>query len=138
MDWKLELVTLPVTDVDRAKEFYIERLGFRLDVDHDVSDDFRIVQLTPPGSSCSITFGVGVGAGTGAVRSLRLVVSDIEAAYEELQARGLESGGIVHFVRGDPEPKPGPDPERGDFMSYVFFDDPDGNGWGVQEAGHRS
>ncbi len=133
MDWQLEVVVLPVSDVDRAKSFYTERLGFRLDVDHAAGDSFRVVQATPPGSACSITFGVNVGAGEpGTTRGLHLVVPDIEAAHASLEAAGVQTSGIKHFVEG--EMTPGPDPSRVDYGSFIFFDDPDGNGWVVQEV----
>ncbi len=136
MDWKLEVVVVPVTDVDRAKEFYADKLGFTLDVDHGSGENFRVVQLTPPGSACSIVFGVGVGDGVpGTVRGLQLVVSDIEAAHAELVSRGVECSEISHFAEGGR--KPGLDPERRDYGSFVFFSDPDGNSWAVQE-GRRS
>ncbi|WP_370619382.1 VOC family protein [Mumia qirimensis] len=136
MDWKLENVVLGVTDIDRAKQFY-EGLGFHLDVDHQPSDTFRVVQLTPPGSGCSITFGIGVnGAEPGATKGLHLVVDDIEAAHAHLEAAGVPNDGIVHFADG--QMVPGADPQHRDFWSYVFFDDPDGNSWAVQEAHHRS
>jgi catechol 2,3-dioxygenase-like lactoylglutathione lyase family enzyme len=135
MDWKLEVVLLPVADVDRAKEFYTTRVGFHLDVDHRSGDTFRVVQLTPHGSACSITFGVGLGTGEpGSVKGLHLIVDDIEAAHAELAGRGVETGGIQHFEDG--RPTPGPDPQRADFGSYVFFADPDGNTWAVQEVHH--
>jgi catechol 2,3-dioxygenase-like lactoylglutathione lyase family enzyme len=133
MDWKLEVIVVPVTDVDRAKEFYAERLGFRLDVDHKAGEAFRVVQLTPPGSACSITFGVNVGAGEpGSLKGVHLVVDDIEAAHAHLEARGVANSGIQHFEGGVMQP--GPDPERRDYGSYVFFDDPDGNSWAVQHV----
>jgi catechol 2,3-dioxygenase-like lactoylglutathione lyase family enzyme len=136
VDWKLELVLVPVSDVDRAKAFYTEQLGFHLDVDHAVGDDFRVVQMTPPGSACSITIGVNVGAGEpGTVKGLHLVVDDIEAAQAHLDARGVEHGGIQHFEDG--AMTPGLDPSRGNYGSYIFFADPDGNTWAVQEVGHR-
>src|SRR5215212_10004344 len=111
MDWKLELVIIPVSDVDRAKAFYIEKAGFRLDVDHRAGDTFRVVQLTPPGSACSISIGKGItDAAPGSVRGLHLVVSDIEAAYAQLAERGLDIGEIFHFESG--KQAPGRDPER--------------------------
>ena len=134
MDFKLELVILPVTDVDRAKAFYT-KAGFVLDVDHRVDDDFRVVQLTPPGSACSIAIGTGItSAAPGSVRSLHLVVADIEAAHAELLRRGVECSEVQHFdpaVRGF---APGPDPEGRDYSSFVFFSDPDGNTWAVQQG----
>ncbi|HEX4215592.1 MAG TPA: glyoxalase superfamily protein [Candidatus Dormibacteraeota bacterium] len=135
MDWKLEVVLLPVADVDRAKAFYVDRVGFHLDVDHRAGDSFRVVQLTPHGSACSVSFGVGVSAGEpGSVRGLHLIVDDIEAAHAELAGRGVEVGEIQHFVGG--RPQPGPDPERADYGSFIFFADPDGNSWAVQEVRH--
>lgn len=136
MDWKLELVVVPVADVDVALEFYTKKLGFNLDVDHRAGDAFRVVQMTPPGSACSITVGVGVTDATpGSVRNLHLVVNDIEAAHAQLEERGVESSGIQHFDSTG-QPTPGPDPERRDFGSYVFFSDPDGNTWALQEVRH--
>ncbi|MGN6577530.1 MAG: glyoxalase superfamily protein [Nocardioides sp.] len=133
MDWKLELVILPVSDVDRAKEFYVDRLGFHLDVDHNAGEAFRVVQMTPPGSACSITVGVNIGAGEpGTTKGLHLVVDDIEAAHEHLENAGVSTSGIQHFVEG--VMTPGPDPDRRDYNSFIFFEDPDGNGWAVQEV----
>jgi catechol 2,3-dioxygenase-like lactoylglutathione lyase family enzyme len=134
MDFKLELVLIPVSDVDRAKAFYTEKAGFNLDVDHRASDKFRVVQMTPPGSACSITFGVGVTtAAPGSVNGLHLVVNDIEAARAELAERGLAISDIFHFGPGGQVP--GPDPQRSDYGSYLSFSDPDGNSWLVQEVG---
>lgn len=117
MDWKLELVSVPVSDVDRAITFYVEGAGFTLDHDHRVSDEIRFVQITPPGSACSIALGEGVSdAEPGSVQGLQLVVSDIAAAREELLGRGVEVGEVQSFPWGD----------------FVFFRDPDGNGWAVQ------
>lgn len=133
MDWKLEVVVMPVTDVDRAKEFYVDKLGFALDVDHDMGEAFRVVQVTPPGSACSITFGINVGGGEpGSVKGTHLVVEDVVAAHAQLEAAGVANGGIQHFENGTMTP--GPDPQRQKFGSYVFFDDPDGNSWAVQEV----
>jgi catechol 2,3-dioxygenase-like lactoylglutathione lyase family enzyme len=135
VDYKLELVLLPVTDVDRAKDFYMNRLGFNLDVDHHASDTFRVVQLTPPGSACSITFGIGITeAAPGSVQGLHLVVNDIVAAREELVGRGLDAGEIFHYASG--ARAPGVDPEHHNYASYVSFSDPDGNSWLLQEVGH--
>ena len=137
MDWKLELVLLPVTDVDRAKTFYSEKLGFHVDVDHQASDTFRVVQLTPPGSACSISIGVGITqAVPGSVQGLHLVVTDIEAARAELVDRGVAAGEIFHFESG--QQAPGPDPERRDYGSFLAFSDPDGNSWVVQEVKHSA
>ncbi|MEH1015483.1 VOC family protein [Micromonospora sp. CPCC 206060] len=133
MDWKLELVVVPVSDVDRAKAFYTEQLGFRLDVDHRVGDSFRVVQLTPPGSACSITIGVNVGAGEpGTTKGLHLVVDDIRAALVHLDGVGVANSGIQHFEDGNMVA--GPDPEDRDYGSFIFFDDPDGNSWAVQQV----
>jgi catechol 2,3-dioxygenase-like lactoylglutathione lyase family enzyme len=117
MNWELQLVAIPVSDVDRAKEFYVERLGFNPDHDHRVSEDIRFVQLTPPGSACSIAIGEGVvDAPPGSVKGMQLVVPDIEAAHAQLVERGVEVSDVQQFPWG----------------SFVFFSDPDGNGWAVQ------
>ena len=133
MDFKLELVLLPVTDVDRSKAFYADRLGFAVHVDHTQSEAFRVVQMDPPGSHCSITFGVGITDATpGSVRGTHLVVEDIVAARELLVGRGLEISEIYHF---GPEGKAdGAHPERGKYQSFMDFADPDGNTWVVQEV----
>lgn len=129
MDWKLEVVVVPVSDVDRSKAFYAEQCGFAVDVDRRMSDAFRVVQLTPPGSACSVTIGTGLAdMRPGAVQGLQLVVSDIAAARAELVGRGVEVGPIVHFEDGAQLPGPG-----GDWNSFFFFSDPDGNGWAVQQ-----
>jgi catechol 2,3-dioxygenase-like lactoylglutathione lyase family enzyme len=118
MDWKIELIGIPVSDVDRAIRFYTEQVGFVLDHDHKVSDDLRFVQLTPPGSACSITIGVGViDTPPGSVQGMQMVVSDIQAAHAELAGRGVDVSDVQHFDWGD----------------FVFFSDPDGNGWAVQQ-----
>jgi predicted enzyme related to lactoylglutathione lyase len=123
VNWKLELVAIPVSDVDRAKEFYIEKAGFVLDHDHRVSDEIRFVQLTPPGSACSIALGLGVtDMPPGSVRGVQVVVPDIEAAHAELTGRGVDAGEIQQLPWG----------------RFVFFSDPDGNGWSVQESGPRA
>ena len=133
MEWKLELVLLPVSDVDRAKTFYIEKAGFNLDVDHRAGDEFRVVQLTPPGSACSISIGKGITeAAPGSVQGLHLVVSDILAARAELVERGVDVSEVRHFESG--KWVPGPDPQRRDYSSFADFRDPDGNSWVVQEA----
>jgi predicted enzyme related to lactoylglutathione lyase len=122
MDWKLELVAIPVSDVDRAKAFYTEKVGFDADHDHRVSDEIRFVQLTPPGSACSIALGNGVtDAEPGSVRGMQMVVSDIEAAHAELAGRGVDVSDVQVFPWG----------------SFVFFDDPDGNRWAVQQLPPR-
>ena len=123
MDLKLELVAIPVSDVDRAKEFYVEKAGFVLDHDHEVSDEIRFIQLTPPGSACSITIGKGVtDAEPGSVQGMQLVVEDIEAAHKELTGRGVAAGEIQDFPWG----------------RFVFFTDPDGNRWAVQQIPDRT
>ena len=135
MDYKLELVLLPVTDVDRAKAFYGEQVGFTVSVDHRRGDSFRVVQCDPPGSSCSVSFGVGLTtAEPGSVRGLHLVVDDIVAAREELVSRGVDVSGIRHMT---PDGwADGVDPDHTDFNSFAHFDDPDGNSWVLQEKGH--
>jgi predicted enzyme related to lactoylglutathione lyase len=134
VDWKLELVILPVSDVDRAKDFYTEKAGFNLDVDHRAGD-FRVVQLTPPGSACSITIMRNTEA-PGSVSGLHLVVSDIDAARSELVGRGTDVSEIFHFESGGQAP--GPDPQRSDYGSFLSFSDPDGNSWLVQEVGRAA
>ena len=133
MDYRLELVLLPVADVDRAKSFYTQKAGFNLDVDTKPTEKFRVVQMTPPGSACSITIGTGLTDATpGSVRGTHLVVDDIVAACEELTRRGVEVSEIRHFADG--EWKPGPDPERRRYGSFADFSDPDGNTWVLQES----
>ena len=119
MDWKIELIAIPVSDVDRAKEFYTDKAGFNADHDHVVSDDLRFIQLTPPGSACSIAIGKGVmETEPGSVQGLQMVVEDIHAARDELIGRGMEIGEVQELPWG----------------KFIFFQDPDGNGWSVQEA----
>lgn len=135
MDLKLELVLVPVSDVDRAKTFYTEKAGFNLDVDHRAGEDFRVVQMTPPGSACSISVGKGItDAAPGSVRGLHLVTSDIVAARAELVERGVDVSEIRHLESGTWVP--GPDPQRRDYDSFADFRDPDGNSWVLQEVGH--
>ena len=134
MDFKLELVLVPVKDVDRAKTFYVEKAGFHLDVDHRAGESFRVVQLTPPGSACSITIGTGItDAEPGSSRGLHLVVTDIVAARAELVALGLDLSDIEHLTPNGWVK--GPDPERSDYNSFAHFSDPDGNTWVLQERG---
>ena len=122
MDWKLELVAVPVSDVDRAKAFYTEKVGFNVDHDHRVGDEVRFVQLTPPGSACSIALGTGISQSQpGSLQGLQLVVSDVNAAREELAGRGVEVSDVQEF----------------DWGSFVFFSDSDGNGWAVQQLPAR-
>jgi catechol 2,3-dioxygenase-like lactoylglutathione lyase family enzyme len=134
VDWKFELVVLPVADVDRAKAFYMDRAGFRLDVDHRAGEDFRVVQLTPPGSVCSVTLMRNADS-AGTVQGLHLVVQDIEAARAELVGRGAEVSELFHFDAGGQQP--GAAPGRGDYATFMAFSDPDGNGWVVQEVPSR-
>jgi predicted enzyme related to lactoylglutathione lyase len=128
---KLEVVLIPVTDVDRAKAFYAEQVGFTLDVDHRANEHFRVVQLTPPGSACSIVFGKGLPTGA-ALKGCQFVVADIQAAADHLTAAGVEHSGMVHFADG--LQAPGRDPQDADFGTFIFFDDPDGNSWAVQQG----
>jgi len=122
MNWTLELVAIPVTDVDRAKAFYADQVGFNADHDHKVSDDIRFVQLTPPGSACSIAIGKGVNdAEPGSVQGLQLVVDDADAARDDLASRGVVVSDVQDFPWG----------------RFVFFQDPDGNGWAVQQIPDR-
>jgi catechol 2,3-dioxygenase-like lactoylglutathione lyase family enzyme len=122
MNWELQLVALPVSDVDRAKDFYTDKVGFNLDHDHEVSDEVRFVQLTPPGSACSIAVGKGISdAEPGSARGLQLVVADIQEAHSHLAGRGVEVSDVQDFPWG----------------SFVFFSDPDGNGWAVQQLPER-
>ncbi|HEX3646963.1 MAG TPA: VOC family protein [Pseudonocardiaceae bacterium] len=136
MDYLLELVLVPVTDVGRAKAFYVDKAGFREDVDVRRGEDFHVVQLTPPGSACSVTFGIGItDAAPGSVRGLHLVVTDIEAARAELVGRGVAVSDIRHMTATGWQP--GAHPERGDYESFADFADPDGNTWVLQERRHR-
>jgi predicted enzyme related to lactoylglutathione lyase len=131
MDLKLEALVLPVSDVDRAKAFY-EQAGFNLDVDTQPNENFRIVQLTPPGSACSIIVGKGLTtAAPGSAQALTLVVTDIEAARADLVERGIDVSDFFHF--GPEGQEQGLDPQRQDYGSFASFSDPDGNGWLLQE-----
>jgi catechol 2,3-dioxygenase-like lactoylglutathione lyase family enzyme len=132
MELRLELVILPVTDVDKAKAFY-EAAGFRLDVDHRAGDAFRVVQLTPPGSACSITIGTGMPQGeAGSVQGLHLCTPDIVAARDDLVGRGIDVSEPFHF--GPEGQTPGLDPQRQSYGTFCSFSDPDGNGWLLQEV----
>jgi len=122
MDMKLEVVVIPVSDVDRAKEFYSEKLGFNVDIDNQMGDDFRNVQTTPPGSGCSVTFGVGLTPG------LQLVVTDAAAAREQFAGKGVDVSTIQHIDESGWQEGPG-----GPWNTFFFFKDPDGNSWAVQE-----
>jgi catechol 2,3-dioxygenase-like lactoylglutathione lyase family enzyme len=131
VDYKLEVVVLPVADVDRAKAFY-EQLGFQMDVDTQPNENFRIVQLTPPGSACSIILGTGLTTATpGSAQATTLVVGDIEAARADLLARDVDVSDVFHF--GAEGQEPGLHPDREDYGSFVSFNDPDDNSWLVQE-----
>jgi catechol 2,3-dioxygenase-like lactoylglutathione lyase family enzyme len=133
MDLKLELVLLPVSDVDRAKTFYTDKVGFKLDIDTTPAPGFRVVQLTPPGSACSIGIGTGItDAAPGSVRGMHLVVDDIVAVHDELVERGVGVSDVRHMESG--EWKPGPDPQHSKYASFADFSDPDGNVWVLQEV----
>jgi predicted enzyme related to lactoylglutathione lyase len=122
MDWKLELIAVPVSDPDRAKAFYVEQAGFNADHDHTVSDEMRFIQLTPPGSACSIAIGKGIAeTEPGSLQGLQLVVADVDAARAQLVERGVDVGEVQEFPWG----------------RFIFFSDPDGNGWAVQEIQAR-
>jgi len=137
VDMKLEVVVIPVSDVDRAKRFY-ENLEWRLDADFAGGDDFRVVQFTPPGSPCSIHFGTGVtSAPPGSARGPYLVVSDIKAARAALVGRGVDVGEVFHRAGPGKPPQSGPDPNRRSYGSFATFGDPDGNGWLLQEVRTR-
>ena len=129
MDWKLEVVVVPVSDVDRAKHFYADQVGFHVDVDHQATETMRIVQMTPTGSACSVTIGSGlIDSAPGSLKGLQLVVADIAAARAHLVERGVDVSPIVHYEDGVQVDGPG-----GDWNSFIYFSDPDGNGWAVQE-----
>ena len=132
MDWKLEVVPVPVTDVDQAKRFYGEQLGFVVDLDIRISDEVRLVQLTPPGSACSIHLNTGLVMSPGSVQGLQIVLPDIEAARAELVERGAEASPVQHMDDGVWVEGRG-----GGWNSFVFFGDPDGNGWVLQERPAR-
>lgn len=131
VDYKLELVVVPVSDIDRAKDFYIDKAGFDLLVDHQAGEDFRVVQLTPTGSACSIALMKSPMA-PGSVHGLHLVVEDLDAARVELVGRGIDASELFHFE--ETGQSPGPDPERRSYNSFLSFNDPDGNTWLVQEV----
>ncbi|MEO8570903.1 MAG: VOC family protein [Chloroflexota bacterium] len=131
MDWTLELVVVPVTDIDRAKAFYLDQLGFLLIVDHRAGEDFRVVQAVPPGSACAIAIMKNTEMAPGSLHGLHLVVTDIGAAHAQLVERGVNPGALFHMGEGGQVP--GPDPDRGDYNSFFPFTDPDGNTWLVQE-----
>lgn len=136
MDYRIEAITLPVSDVDRARDFYVQA-GWNLDLDTVLGEGFRVVQLTPPGSGCSITFGTGMPQSEpGSYVNTYLVVSDIEAAHADLKERGIEISDLFHF--SDQGQTPGIDPNRGDYGTYATFADPDGNAWLLQEVPSRA
>jgi catechol 2,3-dioxygenase-like lactoylglutathione lyase family enzyme len=135
MDWKLELVAVPVADQDVAKAFYVDTFGFGLIVDHRAGEDFRVVQVIPPGSACAVALMRNPDA-AGTLQGLHLVVTDITVARAELEGRGATPGPLIHFVEGRQEE--GADPERSDYNTFFEFHDPDGNGWLVQEVGFRT
>ena len=141
MDCQLQVVTLPVSDVDKAKAFYTQQAGFTLDVDYYPATDFRVVQFTPPGSACSIQLGTGLtDAAPGTVRNTYLTVTDLEAARTELTARGVTVSPVRHKSPIDDWRggfQPGTDPQRRDYASFADFTDPDGNTWVIQEIGYR-
>ena len=138
MDWKLEVVIVPVSDVERALNFYRDKLGFPLDSDFHPNEQFRAIQVTPPGSACSIVFGTGLGGGVapGSLQGTHLVVDDIEAAHAFLEERGVENSGPVHFENG--VQTPGVEPNHTDYGTFVYFSDPDGNSWALQEVKHHA
>jgi catechol 2,3-dioxygenase-like lactoylglutathione lyase family enzyme len=137
VDWKLELVVVPVSDVDASKAFYAEKLGFSVDVDHRPNEHFRVVQLTPPGSSCSISIGVGLGDATpGSYKGMHLIVDDIEAAHRQLVDAGVDASSPYWFSQ-EGERGEGIHPDRADYGTFMDFADPDGNAWVVQEVGHQ-
>jgi catechol 2,3-dioxygenase-like lactoylglutathione lyase family enzyme len=133
MDWKIEQIAVPVSDIDRARDFYANQVGFHLDVDHRAGE-FRVVQLTPRGSGCSIAL-LRDEAASGSLQGLQLVVRDLDAAREQLRAAGVECSDLFHFEVG--VQTDGPDPARGDFETFLSFHDPDGNGWLIQEVPSR-
>lgn len=136
MDWKLEVVTIPVSDMDRSKAFYADQIGFNVDIDHQVADGLRFLQLTPPGSACSIHLGPGTEPlKPGSLEGLFLVVSDIKAAREDLVKRGVDVGEVLIFDSG--EYRPSREGETLDLVGVVFFEDPDGNRWMVQQIPPR-
>ena len=136
MEWKIEVATVPVSDVDRARDFYAEQVGFEVDIDQSVGDGIRLVQLTPPGSACSIHLGKGTTEmKPGSIDGLFLVVRDVRAARAELTGRGVEVGELQVFDEGTY--RPAREGENLDFVGFVFFDDPDGNRWTVQQVPAR-
>jgi predicted lactoylglutathione lyase len=135
MNWTLELVVMPVSDIDRAKSFYMEKAGFDLNVDHRAGDDFRVAQLTPPGSACSIAL-MKTDMVPGSLKGLQVCVFDIDAARAQLIERGVDVSEVFHF--GAAGQTPGHDPQRADYNSFISFSDPDGNAWMIQEVKSRA
>jgi catechol 2,3-dioxygenase-like lactoylglutathione lyase family enzyme len=132
MEMKLEVVVVPVSDVDRSKEFYADKMGFNVDNDTAFGDDFRVVQLTPPGSGCSVTIGKGLAdMAPGSLQGLQLVVADVEATRAELAGRGVDVTAVRHVNQESGTWEDGP---AGPWNSFIFFKDPDGNGWAIQEV----
>jgi catechol 2,3-dioxygenase-like lactoylglutathione lyase family enzyme len=130
VDYKLEVIVVPVSDVDRAKAFYVDGCGFVLDVDHQPNEKFRVVQMTPRGSGCSVTIGIGMAEmAPGSLKGLQLSVADIEAAHADLAGRGVPVSSVQHHDGTGFADGPG-----GDYNSFFFFDDPDGNSWAVQQS----
>ncbi|HEX3795083.1 MAG TPA: VOC family protein [Acidimicrobiales bacterium] len=135
MDWKLEVVVLPVADIDRAKAFYVDQVGFDVQVDYSAGEDFRVVHLIPRGSAVAVAL-MRNEAAAGSVSGLHLVVNNIDTAWQELTERGAGPDEIHHYVEG--APAPGADPNRADYGSFLSFSDPDGNQWLVQEVGYSA
>jgi catechol 2,3-dioxygenase-like lactoylglutathione lyase family enzyme len=135
VDWKLEVIVVPVADVDRAKQFYAERVGFHVDVDFSAGEDFRIVQLTPTGSACSVSL-MRAEEGASPMKGLQVTVADINAARGELLGRGVEVTEVFHFVDG--KQTAGHEPDRADYGTFFSFADPDGNTWLIQEVPSRA
>jgi len=136
VNWTLELIVVPVSDIDRAKAFYVDKAGFDVHVDHSAGEDFRVVQLTPRGSACSIALMSTTGMAPGSLKGLQVCVSDLDAARAELAERGVDVSDVFHF--GASGQAPGYDPQRTDYNSCFTFDDPDGNSWLIQEVGSRA
>jgi catechol 2,3-dioxygenase-like lactoylglutathione lyase family enzyme len=131
MNWTLELIVVPVSDIDRSKAFYTDQVGFGLDVDHRAGEDFRVVQLTPPGSACSVALMKNQPTAAGSLHGLHLCVEDIKAARTQLLDHDVDASDFFHF--GDAGQQPGLDPERRSYATFLTFHDPDGNTWLVQE-----
>jgi catechol 2,3-dioxygenase-like lactoylglutathione lyase family enzyme len=135
VDWKLEVIVVPVADVDRAKDFYVDQVGFEVQVDYSAGEDFRVVHLIPRGSACAVALMKNTES-AGSLSGMHLVVSDIEAARDEVVGRGVAASEFYHFSQGGQQP--GLEPDRADYGSYFSFSDPDGNEWLVQEVGRSA